>query len=59
MRIRGAAYISVLFVLQVEGPDVFLNITVKHGLPELHVGPHHVLLNTAVGELSDASAKFL
>lgn len=53
--VRVAAYVSVLFGLQVEGPDVFLNIAVKHGLPELHVGPHHVLLNAAVGELSDAS----
>lgn len=36
-----------------------LDITVEHGLPELHCGPHHVLLYTAVSKLSNASAQFL
>lgn len=36
-----------------------LDIAVEHGLPELHGGPHHVLLYAAVGKLSDASAHFL
>lgn len=56
---KVSAYVSVLFVLQVEAADVFLNVVVKHGLPELHVGPHRVFLNAAVGELSNASAQFL
>lgn len=36
-----------------------LDIAVEHGLPELHGGPHHVFLHTAVGELSDAGTQFL
>lgn len=42
--------------LQIQGSDVVLDITVEHGLPELHVRPHHVLLHTAVGKLGDARA---
>lgn len=36
-----------------------LDVTVEHGLPELHVGPHHVLLDTAVGKLGDTCSQFL
>lgn len=36
-----------------------LDIAIEHRLPELHCGPHHVLLNTAVSKLSNASSKFL
>lgn len=36
-----------------------LDITVEHRLPELHSGPHHVLLYTAVSKLSNASTQFL
>lgn len=48
-----------LFYLQIQSSDMILHVAVKHGLPKLHVGPHHVLLHTAVGKLSDASTKFL
>lgn len=47
------------FCLQIQSSDMILHVAVKHGLPKLHVGPHHVLLHTAVGKLSDASTKFL
>lgn len=36
-----------------------LDIAVEHRLPELHCGPHHVLLHTAVSKLSNASSQFL
>lgn len=48
-----------LLCLQVQGSDVVLDVAIEHGLPELHGGPHHVLLHAAVGELSDACAQFL
>lgn len=49
----------LLLRLQVQSSDVVLDITVEHRLPELHGGPHHVLLYTAVSKLSNASAQFL
>lgn len=36
-----------------------LDIAVEHRLPELHCGPYHVLLHTAVSKLSNASSQFL
>ena len=48
-----------LLCLQIESSYVALDIAVEHGLPELHSGPHHVLLYAAVGKLSDACAQFL
>lgn len=36
-----------------------LDIAVEHRLPELHCGPHHVLLHAAVSKLSNASSQFL
>lgn len=45
--------------LQVQSPDVTLDVAVEHGLPELHSGPNHVLLHAAVRKLSDAGPQFL
>lgn len=51
--------VLMLLRLQVQSSDVVLDVAVEHGLPELHGGPHHVLLYAAVGKLSDACAQFL
>lgn len=51
--------VVLLTAVQVQGSDVVLHITVEHSFPELDVGPHHVLLHTAVGKLRDAWAQFL
>lgn len=51
--------VVLLVAVQVQGSDVVLHIAVEHRLPELDVGPHHVLLHTAVGKLRDARAQFL
>lgn len=51
--------VLLVFCLQIQSLDVVLDVAVEHGLPELHVGPHHVVLYAAVGELSDARSQFL
>lgn len=48
-----------ILCLQVQSSDVALDVTVEHGLPELHSGPNHMLLHAAVGKLSDAGSQFL
>lgn len=52
-------HVVLLTAVQVQGSDVVLHVTVEHSFPELDVGPHHVLLHTAVGKLRDAWAQFL
>lgn len=58
LRIHQVNLLSVL-CFQVQSPDVVLDVTVEHGLPELHSSPHRVLLYTAVGKLCDACTHFL
>lgn len=58
--IFGSGWEEMLFVLgQVELPHLLLYIGVKCRLPELHTGPHRMVLHTAVGELDDTRAEFL
>lgn len=48
-----------ILCFQVQSSDVVLDVTVEHGLPELHSGPNHMLLHAAVGKLSNAGSQFL